>query len=88
MLNFEVDESHITVDSIDYQSDNKKVIFKGIKTIECCKYIGLEELNNFKPDIVFNYKNNKVNFSKIIGNNINSFRFISKRPIEIISMIL
>ena len=76
-----------TVDSIDYENNNKKVVFKGIKTVESCEYVGLEGLNNFKPDIVFDCGNNKVNFHKIIGNNINSFRFISRRPIEIISMI-
>ena len=87
MLNGEANESHITVDSIDYDKNSDKVIFRGIKTVESCKYIGLEGLNNFKPNIIFDCENNKVKFTKIVGNNINSFKLISKNPIKIKSWI-
>ena len=76
-----------TVDSVYCENNNKKIVFRGIKTVESCKNIILKCSNGFNQDIIFDCENNKINFPKIIGNNINSFRLISSRPIEILNMI-
>ena len=88
MINHNVGKKCFTVDTIDYDDKNSnKVIFKGVKTLKTCEYVELEGLGNFKPNIIFDCGNNNVNFTKIVGNNINSFKLISKNPIKIKSWI-
>lgn len=61
--------------------DNKKIntlIFKDVQNTEPCELL-IENTANFKPNIIFNCGNNKMNFSKITGRNLNSFKIISEQ---------
>lgn len=61
--------------------DNKKIntlIFKNVQNTEPCKFL-IKNETNFKPNIIFDCGNNKMNFTKIIGYNLNSFKIISEQ---------
>ena len=61
--------------------DNKKIntlIFNNVQNNEPCEFL-IKNDANFKPNIIFNCGNNKMNFSKIIGHKLNSFKIISER---------
>ena len=69
--------------------DNNKIntlIFKGVETVDPCT-LSLTNTANFKLNIIFDCGNNKIKFTKIVSNNINSFKLISKNPIKIKSWI-
>ena len=61
--------------------DNKKIntlIFKDVQNTEPCEFLIRNEAN-FKPNIIFDCENNNINFTKITGINLNSFKIISKQ---------
>ena len=64
--------------------DNNKIntlIFKGVETVDPCT-LSLTNTANFKPNIIFDCGNNKVNFTKINCENIYSLRINSKKDLE------
>lgn len=62
--------------------NNNRLVFRNVTNTKPCTLL-LKCNANFRPNLVFDCGNNRVNFTEIVSSDMNSFKIISQIPLKI-----